>query len=943
MFTFCILGDMGSGYKEQYDIAKSMLKNIKMNNVKFVCGLGDNIYPAGCYKTDDPQFIDKFEKPYKLIPNKIKFYMCLGNHDYGNYWDQLFRNCSNNQIEYGILSQKKGKKWYLPANYYTYSKNIGNVKVDFFVIDTNLDLMSDLLKKEQFKYISTAIKDSKSDWKVLYGHHTFISIAGHGNAEPELDKYLRELFKLGIDIYFNGHDHNKQIVEFKMNKRIIPIITCGTGGKVYDDDINYKNINKGSTLIWHSETLGFGTVFCDKKTLRLKMFDKNNKLEYEYLLNKNSKNIKTLKKNKKNNRKNKTYKNMKGGEFSFPNLTIKKQDKQGVDEIIKLLESKPDHNLLILKLISISYSIIKNNREAVKLFIDQFKNSINRFKLLRSTPKFTQLLAIRAGMTATGIGAPLASPPIPEMIYEIINSERLNDFLDRIKNLFDNIDKIDEDTFKSSMIELLKLVNITIPDSTGSKQGSPTQPASPEEPVPPTQSGSSEEEPASPEEPVPYEEDSEKQETPKEDPDKPVSVKEKSDVEINVGIEGEDADKSADAAAAAATSGGCNKNKVKKTKRKMKQKGGKLINSSSHSCVFRPNLTITKKDKSKNKISKIVFKPSDREYQINKLIKNIKGHNNYYNILHRIPNISYSEIKKQEKDIDVCLNKFKLNKEDIFESELFTGKWIKGGNLQEYFNKKFKTNNIKNIEKEFLNMMDKFINVFVGIIILNENNIVHLDIKPGNIMVDDNTFKIIDFGLSSTLDDIDHFKQRAYKESQTDRLYIWYPPAFLLSQLDLDELIETEKYINNYNFDNYKSNSYVYNNIRKFYKQNTNRTYIQPLEFYKVKYTKNKSKEEIDKKFRCELDTIDTYSLGMIFPYLFEKKNLLKYVNSSDILRPFFELFKLMINPEVSRRIRIYEATVLLNSLIVINSNKKVLPITEKIRNLLNRIEKNKL
>ena len=77
MITFCILGDMGSGYKEQHDVSSAMIKNIKQNNVQFICGLGDNIYPAGCYKPDDPQFIEKFEKPYKKIPNKMKFYMCL--------------------------------------------------------------------------------------------------------------------------------------------------------------------------------------------------------------------------------------------------------------------------------------------------------------------------------------------------------------------------------------------------------------------------------------------------------------------------------------------------------------------------------------------------------------------------------------------------------------------------------------------------------------------------------------------------------------------------------------------------------------------------------------------------------------------------------------------------------------------------------------------------
>ena len=291
MITFCILGDMGSGFVSQHKVSESLIKNIKKNEVKFVCGLGDNIYPAGCYDKDDKQFKVKFENPYKKIPNKIKFYMCLGNHDYGNYMDRLFRDCSQNQIEYGSQSQKKGKKWCLPGHYYTFTKEQGNTTIDFFVIDTNLDLMSESLKDEQMKNMIKEIKESKSTWKILYGHHTFISIAGHGNAEPKLDRYLRKLFGAGIDIYFNGHDHTKQIIETKIGKRVIPVVTCGTGGKVYDDELNYDNIKKGTKLVWHAETLGFGTVFCTKSKLRLEMYDDENKLEKSYVIDKNKSNV----------------------------------------------------------------------------------------------------------------------------------------------------------------------------------------------------------------------------------------------------------------------------------------------------------------------------------------------------------------------------------------------------------------------------------------------------------------------------------------------------------------------------------------------------------------------------------------------------------------------------------------------------------------------------
>ena len=139
MIPFCIIGDMGSGPEEQYIVGNSMTKNIIMkNNVKFVCGLGDNIYPSGCEDIDDPQFIEKFEKPYENIPDDIKFYMCIGNHDYRiigiNYGKiyQMFK------IKYSHHSQKYNKKWYLPKHYYTFSKSKGGVTIDF-VIDTGVN------------------------------------------------------------------------------------------------------------------------------------------------------------------------------------------------------------------------------------------------------------------------------------------------------------------------------------------------------------------------------------------------------------------------------------------------------------------------------------------------------------------------------------------------------------------------------------------------------------------------------------------------------------------------------------------------------------------------------------------------------------------------------------------------------------------------------------
>ena len=101
MDHFFLLGDMGSGDPEQYRVGERMYEKIKELNKKdvFVCGLGDNIYERGWESIDDPQFISKFEKPYEKISNDVKFYMCLGNHDYGHNLD-----LTNNAKSLGVFS-----------------------------------------------------------------------------------------------------------------------------------------------------------------------------------------------------------------------------------------------------------------------------------------------------------------------------------------------------------------------------------------------------------------------------------------------------------------------------------------------------------------------------------------------------------------------------------------------------------------------------------------------------------------------------------------------------------------------------------------------------------------------------------------------------------------------------------------------------------------------
>ena len=279
--SICLLGDFGTADIHQKLVADNIYSHIKSKKIKFICGLGDNIYEGGVKSVNDKKFISHFEEPYKDI--KLKFYHCLGNHDYGPI---LFNHIIPDNYKYQIEYTKHSDKWHLPKRYYHYTKIVNGVKINFFVLDTNVDLMKDNEIMKQLKYFKDKIQKAKGDWNILYGHHTYRSVSGHGNAEPILENFLNALFSYGkIDLYMCGHDHTKQYIQKDINNKKLHIIVCGSGGKPYDYVTNLQNM-KDSKLMFSSTNLGHGLIIPNKKYLHIDFFDNNNNSEYYYKIKK---------------------------------------------------------------------------------------------------------------------------------------------------------------------------------------------------------------------------------------------------------------------------------------------------------------------------------------------------------------------------------------------------------------------------------------------------------------------------------------------------------------------------------------------------------------------------------------------------------------------------------------------------------------------------------
>jgi predicted MPP superfamily phosphohydrolase len=174
---FAVIGDSGTGDREQYEIAKEMEAYRARVGFDFVIMLGDNIY--GGHAPRD--FAQKFEIPYKpLLDAGVKFYASLGNHDDPNV-ERLYK-------PFNMGGQR----------YHTFKKG----DAQFFALD------SDYMDAAQLKWLEDNLRGSDARWKICYFHHPLYSDGKMHGADLDLRNQLTPLLKAyGVNAVFSGHEH----------------------------------------------------------------------------------------------------------------------------------------------------------------------------------------------------------------------------------------------------------------------------------------------------------------------------------------------------------------------------------------------------------------------------------------------------------------------------------------------------------------------------------------------------------------------------------------------------------------------------------------------------------------------------------------------------------------------------------------------------------------
>jgi serine/threonine protein kinase len=203
----------------------------------------------------------------------------------------------------------------------------------------------------------------------------------------------------------------------------------------------------------------------------------------------------------------------------------------------------------------------------------------------------------------------------------------------------------------------------------------------------------------------------------------------------------------------------------------------KVIGEGTYGCVIKPSLRCTTKENYNNKLSKIM-KISDATEEL-KEYENLKNIDNIEKYAIIAPKLCYPKLTQVfRKTAKKCKNekiKFRVNN-DLYEApsiKTLAMLLLEDGGVDFHeIHKQFK--NFNNNERN--NIFYSFLNLFEGILFFRQNNIIHRDIKLGNIVfnINDNKAKFIDFGLSIIKKD---FKSKL--KNNNDHLSVtweYFPP-----------------------------------------------------------------------------------------------------------------------------------------------------------------------
>lgn len=339
-----------------------------------------------------------------------------------------------------------------------------------------------------------------------------------------------------------------------------------------------------------------------------------------------------------------------------------------------------------------------------------------------------------------------------------------------------------------------------------------------------------------------------------------------------------------------------------------------VIGEGSYGCVHRPSLECNKgKIDYKNKVSKVLEKiDAKQELKEHSVIKKLDPDENFY--LGEPYSCDIKDTEKNKKSIKKC----KSNKYILHGLKDLSLLVIKDGgqNLEEFANSMSE----KKATKQNKDIMEKFwiegLRLLYGIKLLIDNNTIHHDLKPQNVVynVTTNSMKLIDFGFMTNKNQILSLSKKS-KNFFSDFHWSFPPELYFYNKNNymsfckkteaekteyFNTLIEEIKEKKHSKFSSAMRTFFyfvidqsikenMYSNKIDYFIENLNELLIQNIN----------DKREYSHFLKDSIVTIDIYGIGIAYLYILNKT---KHLVCTTVHNKFEELFMSMVCPNYLER-----------------------------------------
>jgi hypothetical protein len=200
---FWVLGDSGTGRREQADVFQAMLNTIEKERrpLDLWLHVGDMAYGSG----KDVEFQSRFFKTYDRALRRFVCWPAMGNHEgltskgttgIGPYYD-------------AYVLPRRGEAGGLPSGTEAYySFDFANIH--FICLDSH-----DLDRKPggaMARWLKADLEKASADWILAYWHHPPYTKGSHDSEKEkdliEMRRYIMPIIESGgVDMVFTGHSH----------------------------------------------------------------------------------------------------------------------------------------------------------------------------------------------------------------------------------------------------------------------------------------------------------------------------------------------------------------------------------------------------------------------------------------------------------------------------------------------------------------------------------------------------------------------------------------------------------------------------------------------------------------------------------------------------------------------------------------------------------------